>query len=191
MKWLGILKDHRVIRKSITSAFRRGNSLVVRWLGLGTFIAVALIQSLLGELRSHKPQAWPKRQSEVKWSESCSVMSNSLRPYELHRLCSPWDFLGQNTGVGSFSLFQGIFPTQGLNPGLPHCKWILYQLRHKGSPRILEWVAYPFFIRSSQPKNGTGVSCLPGRFFTNWAIREAHKKKDKTAGQKNVRIVQQ
>ena len=50
----------------------------------------------------------------------------------------------QNTGVGSFSLLQGIFPTQGLNPGLPHCRWILYQLSHKGNPRILEWVAYPF-----------------------------------------------
>ena len=46
--------------------------------------------------------------------------------------------------MGSLSLLQGIFPTQGLNPGLPHCKWILYQLSHKGSPRILEWVANPF-----------------------------------------------
>ena len=41
---------------------------------------------------------------------------------------------GQNTGVDSFSLLQGIFPTQGSNPGLPQCRWILYQLRHKGSP---------------------------------------------------------
>ena len=40
----------------------------------------------------------------------------------------------------SLSRLQGIFPTQGLNPGLPHCRQILYQLRHKGSPRILEWV---------------------------------------------------
>ena len=52
--------------------------------------------------------------------------------------------LGQNIGVDSLSLLQGIVPTQGLNPGLPHCRWILYQLSHKGSPRILEWVAYPF-----------------------------------------------
>ena len=36
------------------------------------------------------------------------------------------------------------FPMQGSNPGLPHCRQILYQLSHKGSPRILEWVAYPF-----------------------------------------------
>jgi len=46
--------------------------------------------------------------------------------------------------VGSLSLLQGNFPTQGLNPGLPHCWQILYQLSQKGSPRILEWVAYPF-----------------------------------------------
>ena len=59
-------------------------------------------------------------------------------------LYSPWNSPGQNTGVGSFSLLQGIFPTQGLNTGLSPCRWILYQLRHKGSPGILEWVAYPF-----------------------------------------------
>jgi len=56
-------------------------------------------------------------------------------------IVSPWNSPGQNTGVGSLSLLQGIFPTQGSNPGLPHCRWILYQLSHKGSPRILEWVA--------------------------------------------------
>ena len=49
----------------------------------------------------------------------------------------------------------GIFPTQGLNPGLLHCRWILYQLNHKGSPRIMEWVAYPFSSRSSQSRNQT------------------------------------
>ena len=59
-------------------------------------------------------------------------------------LLCPWNSPGQNTGVGSLSLLQGIFPTQGSNPGLLHCRWILYQLSHKGSPRILEWVAYPF-----------------------------------------------
>ena len=43
--------------------------------------------------------------------------------------------------------------TQGLNPGLWHCRWILYQLSHKGSPRILDCVAYPFSSRSFQPRN--------------------------------------
>ena len=74
---------------------------------------------------------------------------------------------------GSHSLLQRIIPTQGSNPCLPHCKQILYQLSHKGSPRILEWVAYPFSSGSSRPRNRTGVSCIAGVFFTNWAIREA------------------
>ena len=99
-------------------------------------------------------------------------MSDSLRP---HGLYSPWNSPGQNTGVGSLPLLQEIFPTQGLNPGLPHCRRILYQLSHKGSPRILEWVAYPFCIRSSKPRNQTGVFCTEGRVFTNWATREAQK----------------
>ena len=46
------------------------------------------------------------------------------------------DSLGQNTGVGSLSLLQMIFPTQGSNPGLPHCRWILDQLSYQGSPGI-------------------------------------------------------
>ena len=58
-------------------------------------------------------------------NESRSVISNSLRP---HGLYSPWNSPGKNTGVSSLSLLQGIFPTQGLNPGLWHCSWILYQL---------------------------------------------------------------
>ena len=110
---------------------------------------------------------WPHMKSE---SESYSVFSDSLWP---HRLYSPWNSPGQNTGVGNLSLLQGIFPTQGSNPGLPHCRQILYQLSHKGSPRMLEWVAYPFSSGSSQPRNRTGVSCITGRFFTSWAIREA------------------
>ena len=65
-------------------------------------------------------------------SESCSV-SNSLWPPGLY---SPWNFPGQNIGVGSLSLLQGIFPTQGSNPGLPHCWRILYQLSHVG----VRWV---------------------------------------------------
>ena len=63
---------------------------------------------------------------EVKWSESRSVMSDSLWP---HRLYSLWNSPDKNTGVGSISLLQGIFPTQGSNPGLLHCGRILYRLR--------------------------------------------------------------
>ena len=58
-------------------------------------------------------------------SESQSVVSNSLQP---RRLYSPWNSPGHNTAVGSLSLLQGIFPSQGSNPGLPPCRWILYQL---------------------------------------------------------------
>ena len=52
----------------------------------------------------------------------------TLRP---HGLYSPWNSPGHNTEVGSHSLLQEIFPTQGLNPGFPHCRQILYQLSHK------------------------------------------------------------
>ena len=68
-------------------------------------------------------------------------------------------------------LLLGIFPTQGSNPGLLNCRGILYQLNHQESPRILEWVAYPF--GSSWPRNQTGVSCIAGRLITNWVIRRA------------------
>ena len=91
------------------------------------------------------------------------------------RMYSPWDSPDQNTGMGSCSLHQGIFPTQALNPGLPHCRWILYHLSHQGSPRIVGWVPSPFFSGSCQPKNWTRVSCIAGRFFTSWANREALK----------------
>ena len=103
------------------------------------------------------------------WHLSLSHI-DSLWPQGLY---SPWNSPGQNTGVGSLSLLWGIFPTQGLNPSLPHCRQILYQLSHKRTPRTLEWVAYPFSRGSFPPRNWTGVSCIVGGFFTNWAIREA------------------
>ena len=82
----------------------------------------------------------PLKGSE-KWSESHSVVSNSLQP---HGLYSPWISPGQNTGVGSHFFFWVIFPSQGSNPDLPHCRWILYQLSHQGSPwgikRERRWV---------------------------------------------------
>ena len=58
----------------------------------------------------------------------------------------------------AFPFCRGIFLIQELNPGLPYCRWILYQLSHKGSPGILEWVAYPFSSGSAQPRNQTEVS---------------------------------
>ena len=129
----------------------------------------------------HLCLATPTHQFMVK-SESCSVMSDSLWP---HGLYSPWNSPGQNTGLGSLSFLQRLFPTQGWNPGLPHCRQILYQLSHQGSPRILEWVAYPFSSMSSQPRNQTGsltlqVESLPAelpsqieaRFQMWWCLEE-------------------
>ena len=69
--------------------------------------------------------------------------------------CLPAETPGKpkNTRVGSLSLLQGIFPTQEWNQGLLHCRRILYQLSHQGIPRILKWVAFPFFRGSCQPRN--------------------------------------
>ena len=75
-------------------------------------------------------------------AQSCSTFCNPMN-------CSPpgssvhGDSPDKNTGVGCHVLLE-IFPTQGSNPGLSHCRQILYHLSHQGSPGILEWVAYPF-----------------------------------------------
>ena len=70
-------------------------------------------------------------------SVSRSVVSDSLQSHGLEpaRVLSPWDFPGKNSRVGSHSLLQGIFLTRGWNPGLLHCRQILYHLSHQGSPR--------------------------------------------------------
>ena len=107
----------------------------------------------------------------MKYDESHSVVSSSLQP---HGINSPWNPPGQNAGVSNRSLLQGIFPTVGSNPGLLPCRQILYQLSHQGSPRILEWAAYPFCRGSAWPRNWPGVSCIAGGFFTSWATRKAH-----------------
>ena len=100
-------------------------------------------------IQGHKPESgWAaiilgKHCSESE-SESRLVLSNSLQP---HGLYSSWNSPGQNTGVGSLSLLQGVFPTQGLNWGLLHCRRILYQLSQGkpkntgvGSLSLLQWI---------------------------------------------------
>ena len=99
-------------------------------------------------------------------------MSDSATPCTIY---TPWNSSGQNTGVDSHSLLQRILPTQGSNPGFPHCRHILYHLSHQESPRILEWVASPFSSGSSWHRNQNGVSWTAGRFFTSWTTREALK----------------
>ena len=103
---------------------------------------------------------------KVKVAQSYPTLCNPMD-------CSPRNYPDQNTEVGSISLLQGIMLTQELNWDLLHCRWIIYQLSHKGRLRILEWVAYPFSRGSSQPRNWTGVSCIAGIFSTNWTFREA------------------
>ena len=96
-----------------------------------------------------------QRQTKKKKKKNCSAQQRKWnwkwKSLSCVRLfATPWsiyslgNFPGQNSGVGSPSLLQGIFPTQESNPGLPHCRQILYQLSHQGSPRILEWVAIAF-----------------------------------------------
>ena len=82
----------------------------------------------------------------ISFLKSHSIVSDSLQP---HGLYSPWNSPGQKSGVGSLSLLQGVFPTQGSNPGLLHCRQILYQPSHKGSPRILGWIVAYSFSRGS------------------------------------------
>ena len=101
-----------------------------------------------------KTRSFPDISQKMKVTESCSTLCNPMD-------CAVHGILqAKNTGVGSFSLLQGIFPTQGLTPGLLHCRWILYQLSHKGSPRILEWVVYPFSSGSADPGIESGSPAL-------------------------------
>ena len=109
------------------------------------------------------------------------VLSQPLSPVRL--FAAPWTvarWASLSMGFSRQEYWSGLpcppagdLPTQGLNPGLLHCRQIFYHLSHQGSPRILEWVIYPFSRRSSRPRNWTGVSCIAGGFFTNWATRKA------------------
>ena len=86
-----------------------------------------MTKAIKSELKKRKLQFTPERK--------CKLLSHIQLFATPWTSLGPWNSLGQNTRVGSLSLLQGIFPTQGLNPGLSHCRWILYQLSHKGSPR--------------------------------------------------------
>ena len=80
-----------------------------------------------------------------------------------------------STGVAFHFLLQGIFPTQGLNPGLPHCRQTLYPLSHQGSPRILEWVAYSYLGKEWQ-WGGEQVSCITSTLVMSLVSCEILKK---------------
>ena len=97
--------------------------------------------------------------SEVKVAQSCPTLCNPM-DYTVHGILQ-----ARILEWVVFPFSRVYFLTQESNPGLPHCRRILYQLSHKGSPGILEWVAYSFSRESSRPRNRTGVSCIAGGFF--------------------------
>ena len=119
------------------------------------FCPLTLLHNI-GKIHTVAIISWKLNDDNLKVKWKLSAVSNSLGR---HGLYSPWISLGQNIGVGSLSL-HGIFPTQKSNPGLPHCGQILYQLSHKGSPRILEWVVYPFSSGCSHPGIELGSHAL-------------------------------
>ena len=106
---------------------------------------ITIIQSLQWCLSWSRIRLQCRRKWKWKWSRS--VMSDSLRP---HGLLCPWDFPGKNTGMGCYFLLQGIFPTQGLKPGLPHCRQTLYCLSHQ-EPGFNSWVRKIPWRRKWQP----------------------------------------
>ena len=88
-----------------------------------TFLTCEFVYSAIWEKQGKDFKGW--------WKWKSKMLS------QVGLFATPWNYPGQSTGIGSLSLLQ-IFPTQGLNPGLLHCRRILYQLNHKGSPRILD-----------------------------------------------------
>ena len=103
--------------------------------------------------------AWPFPWNMSFWDKAFCIIHLRISS-TCCNLNSPWNSPGQNTGAGSCSFLQRIFPTQALNPGLLHYRQILYQLSHQGSPGILEWVAYPFSSTSFWPRNQTESPAL-------------------------------
>ena len=150
------------ILKCIAHPFSRASSWHRNWVGVS-----CISGGFFTSWATREPPEKAGKKVKVKVVQSCPTL------YDPMDLNNPRNSPGQNTGVGSLSLLQRIFPAQGWNPGLLHCRWILCQVSHKGSSRMLEWVTYPFSSRSSWPRNQTRVSCIAGRFFTNCAIREA------------------
>ena len=116
-------------------------------------------------------------ESRHRWhrSESRLVVSNSLWP---HGLYSPWNSPSQNTGVGGHSLLQGIFPTQGWNTGLPHCRWILYQVSHQGSPNDIG-----LNLNSSDRISFINFCFI---FLLRWSLRKTHEIMLKVQTRSNV-----
>ena len=123
------------------------NSLVVQWLGASTADGTGLTSG---------------QETEWKWK-----LLSRVRLFATPCTMQSMEFSRTEYWSEQPFLLQGIFPTQGSNPGLPHCRQILYQVSRKEGPRILGWVACPFSSWSSWRRSRTRVSCIAGRFFTN------------------------
>ena len=89
---------------------------------------------------------------------------------------SGWNTPGKNTGVGSHSLFQGIFPTQGTNPCLPHCRQTLLPSELTGKPKNTGVGSHSLLQGTFLTLGLNRDPCIVGRFFISWATREAHIK---------------
>ena len=112
--------------------------------------------------------------TQILHSKSRSVVSDSSRP---HRLYSPWNSPGQDTGVGSrHSLLWGIFPTQGSNPGLLHCRRILYKLSLQGSPNVMGQLS-PWTITTEPSLPGTLTPQLESLHITIKEKPSSHKER--------------
>ena len=113
--------------------------------------------------------------SAAKWRESRSACPT---------LCDPRDYTVHaflQARVLEWEAFPspGHLPSPGMQPRSHTLQWTLHQLS-QGSPGILEWVACPSSSRSSWPRNRTGVPCIAGGFFTNWATRQQETRKSKS-----------
>ena len=156
--------SHARILEGVANSFSRGSSPPTdrTW-----------VSCLAGRFFTPKPPGKPPGNLGLCLvAQSCLTLRDTM-DYSPPGSSVQGDSPGQNTGVGCHALLQGIFPTQGLNPGLPCCRQILYHLSYQESPRILVWVAYPFSRVSSQPRDWTQVSCIAGRLFTFRTTREA------------------
>ena len=109
--------------------------------------------STVGRREGSWPWQCPFLKAKVQVTQSCPTLRDPMD-------CSPWKSPAQNTGVGSLSLLQRIFPTQGPNPGLPHCRWILYQPSHQGSSIPELWPVLPLHPCLASTWRHSG--CLPG-----------------------------
>ena len=125
-------------------------------------------------------------------SENHSCVGLIMTPWN-----SPWNSPGQKTGMGSCSLLRGIFPIEVSNPGLPHCRWILYQLSHQGSPpsiRVfpnesvlcIRWPKYWSFSFSISPSiEYSGLISFRVDWFDFLAIQRTLKSLSNTTAQKH------